>query len=176
MKRTSLNLMIGVLLSGVTYANAVYSQGILSKKISLQADDMSLKLVLNQIRSKAAVKFVYSSSQIALDRKVTAKANEEELGKVLNRLLGKDIDYVVSNEGFIILKDNHDGASVKPFAANDMAALRPVADTIIKGKILGETGEPFPGATIVEKGSSNGVASGVDGSFTLKVKQGATLV
>ena len=176
MKRTSLNLMIGMLLSGITYANAVYSQGILSKKISLQADDMSLKLVLNQIRSKAAVKFVYSSSQIALDRKVTAKADEEELGKVLNRVLGKDIDYVVSNEGFIILKENHDGASVKHFAANDMAALRPAADTIIKGKILGETGEPFPGATIVEKGSSNGVASGVDGSFTLKVKQGATLV
>ena len=61
MKITSLNLIAGILLSGISYANAGYAQGILNKKISLQADDMSLKLVLNQIRNKAAVKFVYSS-------------------------------------------------------------------------------------------------------------------
>ncbi len=174
MKITSLNLMTGMLLSGISYANAGYSQGILSKKISLQADDMSLKLVLNQIRSKAAVKFVYSSSEIALDKKVTARANEEELGKVLDKVLGKDIGFVV-NDSYIILKENHSTAD-KRAPVNDIAALRPVADTVLKGRVLGETGEPFPGATIVEKGTSNGVASGPDGAFTLKVHNGATLV
>jgi len=175
MCRTLRRLSIGMLLFGITYAHPGYSQSILNRKISLQADDMSLQLVLNQIRSKADVKFVYSSSHIALDKKVTARADQEELGKVLDKVLGRlDIGFVV-NDGFIILKDNHDGTPAKSMSAPEAAPLRPVADSIIKGHVLGENGEPFPGATIVEKGTGNGVVSGADGSFTLRVKSSATL-
>jgi hypothetical protein len=162
MKRAT-GSMIVLLLSAISCVSGAYSQGILSKKISLQADDVSLKLVLNQIKDKADVKFVYSSNRIAMDKKVSANADGEELGKVLDKLLGKlDINFVV-NDGFIILKD-------KPV----MAA--PAADTIVRGKIVSENGEPFPGCTIVEKGTSNGVTSAGDGSFVLKVKQDATLM
>ncbi|GAA3921497.1 SusC/RagA family TonB-linked outer membrane protein [Chitinophaga oryziterrae] len=162
MKRAT-GSMIVLLLSAISCVSGAYSQGILSKKISLQADDVSLKLVLNQIKDKADVKFVYSSNRIAMDKKVSANADGEELGKVLDKLLGKlDINFVV-NDGFIILKD-------KPV----MTA--PAADTIIRGKIISENGEPFPGCTIVEKGTSNGVTSAGDGSFVLKVKQDATLM
>jgi len=175
MCRTLKLLTIGMLIIGIAHAHPGYSQSILNRKISLQADDMSLQLVLNQIRSKADVKFVYSSSHIALDRKVTARADQEELGKVLDKVLGRlDIGFVV-NDGFIILKDNHDGTPVKSTPLPEMALVRPVADTVLKGRVLGENGEPFPGATIVEKGTGNGVVSGVDGSFTLRVKSGATL-
>lgn len=149
---------------------ALHAQNILNRKISLQADDMSLKMVLNQIRTKADVKFVYSSDHIAMDKKVTARANEEELGKVLDKVLGRlDINFVV-NDGFIILKDKSEQHNIQP----QLSA--PAADTVIRGKVLSENGDPFPGSTIVEKGTSNGVTSGGDGSFTLKVKQGATLV
>jgi TonB-linked SusC/RagA family outer membrane protein len=162
MKRAT-GSMIVLLLSAISCVSGAYSQGILSKKIFLQADDVSLKLVLNQIKDKADVKFVYSSNRIAMDKKVSAKADGEELGKVLDKLLGQlDINFVV-NDGFIILKD-------KPV----MTA--PAADTVVRGKIVSENGEPFPGCTIVEKGTSNGVTSGGDGSFVLKVKQDATLM
>lgn len=160
---TSLSMMMLCAVS----PRALYAQNILSRKISLQADDMSLKMVLNQIRSKADVKFVYSSDRIAMDKKVTANANEEELGKVLDKVLGKlDINFVV-NDDFIILKEKSEQHNIQPSA--------PAADTVIRGKVLSESGDPFPGATIVEKGTSNGVTSGGDGAFTLKVKQGATL-
>lgn len=134
--------------------SAVQAQSILRKKISLQADDVSLRLVLNQIRDEADVKFVYSSNRVAMDKKVSVSAKEEELGKVLGRL---DINYVV-NDQFIILKED-----------------APV-DSIIHGKILSENGEAFPGTTIVEKGTTNGTTSGADGTFTLKVKPHATLM
>ncbi|MCF6404019.1 SusC/RagA family TonB-linked outer membrane protein [Chitinophaga filiformis] len=162
---TSLSTMILFAVS----PGALYAQNILRRKISLQADDMSLKMVLNQIRSKADVKFVYSSDRIAMDKKVTANANEEELGKVLDKVLGKlDINFVV-NDDFIILKEKSEQHNIQPQPA------APAADTVIRGKVLSESGDPFPGATIVEKGTSNGVTSGGDGAFTLRVKQGATL-
>ena len=81
-----------------------YAQSILNKKISLQADDESLRNVLSQIKTKADVKFVYSSNHIAMDTKISALAKDEELGSVLNKVLGQlDIKYIV-NDGFIILK------------------------------------------------------------------------
>ncbi|HEX2628328.1 MAG TPA: SusC/RagA family TonB-linked outer membrane protein, partial [Chitinophagaceae bacterium] len=46
----------------------------------------------------------------------------------------------------------------------------------IKGVILDEKGSPVVGATIREKGGQQGTISGEDGSYTLNVKTGATIV
>jgi len=45
----------------------------------------------------------------------------------------------------------------------------------ISGVVLDETGEPVIGANIVEKGTTNGISTGVDGDFTLSVQQNAVL-
>jgi iron complex outermembrane receptor protein len=38
------------------------------------------------------------------------------------------------------------------------------------------TGNPLPGVNIIEKGTQNGVSTDSDGSYKIKVKEGATLV
>ena len=45
-----------------------------------------------------------------------------------------------------------------------------------KGKIVDASGEPVIGATIMEKGTRNGVATDLDGNFTIEANAGATLV
>lgn len=46
----------------------------------------------------------------------------------------------------------------------------------VSGRITDQSGQPVVGAAVFEKGTSNGVATDVDGSYTIAVKQGATLV
>ncbi|HEY1166463.1 MAG TPA: SusC/RagA family TonB-linked outer membrane protein, partial [Chitinophaga sp.] len=46
----------------------------------------------------------------------------------------------------------------------------------ITGKVTDEKGEPIPGATIQVKGTSNGTATGPDGSFKLNAPSSGTLV
>ena len=46
----------------------------------------------------------------------------------------------------------------------------------VQGIIKDEAGETVIGASVVEKGTTNGVISGLDGDFTLKVSPQATLV
>ena len=46
----------------------------------------------------------------------------------------------------------------------------------IKGTVLDETGEGVIGATVMEKGTSNGTVTDFDGNFKLKVAAGKTLV
>ena len=45
----------------------------------------------------------------------------------------------------------------------------------ITGRVLDEQGVPLPGATVLEKGTSNGVATNVDGRFELTVADDAVL-
>ena len=47
----------------------------------------------------------------------------------------------------------------------------------VKGNVVSKTGnEPLIGVSILQKGTTNGVVTDIDGNYTLNVKQGATLV
>lgn len=46
----------------------------------------------------------------------------------------------------------------------------------VKGRIVDVNGEPVIGASVVVKGTTNGVISGLDGDFSIKVASNATLV
>lgn len=50
------------------------------------------------------------------------------------------------------------------------------AQGIVKGIVKDGAGEPVIGASVVEKGSSNGTFTGIDGKFQLSVRPNATLV
>jgi len=50
------------------------------------------------------------------------------------------------------------------------------ANITVKGKIIDENGEPLPGATIIQKGTTNGSITGIDGNFSLSVPSDATLI
>lgn len=43
------------------------------------------------------------------------------------------------------------------------------------GLVVDAAGEPVIGASVVEKGTTNGIVTDIDGKFTLSVKPGATL-
>jgi TonB-linked SusC/RagA family outer membrane protein len=50
-----------------------------------------------------------------------------------------------------------------------------LAQMKVSGKISDANNEPLVGASIVEKGTNNGITSDIDGNFTITVKEGATL-
>lgn len=46
----------------------------------------------------------------------------------------------------------------------------------ITGVVTDKSGAPLPGVNILEKGTGNGVSTGFEGSYSIKVKEGATLI
>lgn len=46
----------------------------------------------------------------------------------------------------------------------------------IKGVVKDKSGAPLPGVNILEKGTTNGVSTDFEGSYTIKVKDGAVLI
>ena len=57
-----------------------------------------------------------------------------------------------------------------------LCSLLTYAQTEISGTVVDETGETIIGASVVEKGTTNGTVTDFDGNFTIKVNPGATLV
>lgn len=58
--------------------------------------------------------------------------------------------------------------------ANQMSMTQTDNKTV-KGKVVSENGESLPGATVQQKGTSNGVITDVDGNFSIYVSSDATL-
>ncbi len=46
---------------------------------------------------------------------------------------------------------------------------------LVSGRILDSSGQPVPGASIIEKGTTKGVNTDIDGKFTISVKSGSSL-
>lgn len=59
----------------------------------------------------------------------------------------------------------------KPSASNVYQQTR----ILVSGRILDSSGQPVPGASVIEKGTTNGVNTDIDGKFTISVKSGAFL-
>ena len=50
------------------------------------------------------------------------------------------------------------------------------AQETVRGVVTDAAGEPLIGANVVEKGTTNGTITDMDGNFTLNVQPGATIV
>jgi TonB-linked SusC/RagA family outer membrane protein len=156
MRLTSLLLTICVFCS---YAADIHSQ---NARVSINKSIAALDEILNEIESQTDYLFVYNN-QVNVNRKVSVKVKSKPVSYVLSNLLkNTDIDY--SMEGtHIVLTKRSDTAS-------------PQQNTrTINGLVADTKGEPVIGANVVEKGTSNGTITDVNGRFTLNVSPGALL-
>ncbi|RPD50305.1 TonB-dependent receptor [Hymenobacter sediminis] len=64
-----------------------------------------------------------------------------------------------------------------PLACGVLVATSATAQTrTISGRVTDASGSALPGVTVLERGTTNGTSTGADGSFSLTVQPGATLV
>ena len=66
--------------------------------------------------------------------------------------------------------------NAKTYSQADKVSQSEVKDHVVNGRILDESGEPLIGVSVVQKGTSIGTSSDLDGNFTIKVSNDATLI
>jgi len=141
------------------YAKNAYSQ---EMKVSISANNSTVKSILQQIEEKTDYLFLYNQEEIDLNQTTTIQVTEKAVSEVLSQIFNKsDIKYVVEGYNIVLMKNN----------ALPQQNTRPVS-----GVIRDETGEPVIGANVVEKGTSNGTITNIDGQFSLNVSANATLL
>ncbi|QDA60417.1 SusC/RagA family TonB-linked outer membrane protein [Hymenobacter jejuensis] len=136
-------------------------QGALQKRISFQAENATLRQVLQDLSTKAAVPIAFTSD-LPLDEKTSVRASHEALDDVLLRLLRPlGLNYRVVAGQVIIEKQAPTSTLSSPTSNVAIEVKGVVRDAA--------TGEPLPGATVLVKGTTTGTSTSDAGAFTLQV-------
>ncbi|MEN6589275.1 MAG: TonB-dependent receptor [Proteiniphilum sp.] len=153
-------------------AENTYSQ---SKTVSVELKNVTLKEALQKIENNSDYLFlVMDNTERILSTKVNASFNSQSIDEILNLLL-KDtgLSYSIVNRQITI--------SRKPLAEERKTEINTTNEVVqqtektITGRVVDEKGEAIIGANIVEVGSTNGTITDVDGRFTFRVANDASI-
>lgn len=163
MRLTTLALIVFSLNISAT----VYSQ---NTKLSLDVSNQSIKEILFLIESQSEFRFIYESGKINLDKKVSVRVEEQPVEVILNSLFAKEgVKYEITQNNLIL---------INPTEKNKYPDTQKVVQKKkqITGMVTDEKGEPIIGANIVEKGTTNGTITDIDGKFSLEVDDKSMLL
>lgn len=155
MKFTTLFLIVFSLNISAT----VYSQ---NKKLSLNVENQSIKEVLYLIENQSDFRFIYESGKINLDKKVSVHAKDQSVEVVLKRLFEQEeIQYEITENKLILINPKEKGANISLEVLQQSRR--------ITGVVKDLSGEPIIGVNVVEKGTTNGTVTDINGHFSIDI-------
>ena len=155
-KITAVSLL--TVLPSAMQAETAYSQ---SAVISVKAERMLLSDLFSQIEKQSEFLFFYVDKDVA-NIKVNIKASSSQIDEILTQALaGTGLTYTINDRNINILRK---------------ADTRQQQVKQITGKVLDSNGDPVIGANVVEKGTTNGSITDVEGSFNISIAPGAILM
>ncbi len=146
---------------GLAQATGSYAQ---KATVSLDMRNQTVKEVLDEIEEQSDFSFFFNIKHVNLHRKVSVVAKKSDIFKVLDAVFaGTDVHYSVVDKKIILSTEK-----------SDVAVIQQEVKTIT-GVVKDQNGEPVIGANVVEKGTTNGTVTDIDGKFTIKVGEKASL-
>ncbi len=136
-------------LAMVHLSASVHSQNTV---INLSMNTGSFGEIINAIEEQSEFKIFYKNEQINLDRKVSLTSKKAPVSAILgDALKGTDIGYTLIDKVIV---------------------LAPVENNLVKqqkitGRITSGDGSPLPGVNVVEKGTTNGTVTDIDGKYSI---------
>lgn len=160
MRFVILFLVLGTMQS---LANVTYSQNV---KLSLEMKNATVQDVISAIEQQGDFYFTYNLNQINVSRKVSVNVHNTSVNQILDQLFNEyGIDYKIEKNNHIVLykKESTEVAAVKQTKS-------------ISGIVTDEQGEAIIGANVLEKGTTNGTITDLDGRFKLSIDKGVELL
>ncbi|WP_298646268.1 SusC/RagA family TonB-linked outer membrane protein, partial [uncultured Proteiniphilum sp.] len=161
MKLIVIFLVIGI---SISYANNSYSQ---VTTLSLKLKNKTIREVFTDIEKSSEYIFLYNRDTLDTERVVSINAENETINEVLDKLFeGTNNIYKVSGRQVYISKEPEQNIFKR-----EPQQLR----NQITGKVTDEDGAPVIGANVIEKGTTNGTVTDMNGNFSLAVDENSSL-
>jgi len=156
-----MKLIVALLILGLVPAYAgSYAQ---ETKLTVNESSIELGKLLSKIESQTDFFFFYSNDEIDKSMKVNVNVSNQTITDILDQALsGSDISYQVKDKVIILAK-------------KELLTQLQQAGKRVTGTVVDQNGEPIIGANIVEKGTTNGIITDIDGNFSLTVSDNAIL-
>jgi TonB-linked SusC/RagA family outer membrane protein len=135
-------------------------------QITFSAKNQTVREVIKEIEKISEYRFFYSDDLQGLETIVSINVSDESLENVLNRIAKQ------AGLSYTIRENNQVALTPERVAQQQVTNNRKV----VTGSVVDRNNEPIIGANVMEKGTSNGTITNIDGDFTLSVAGNATLV
>ena len=131
-----------------------------SQSITLPSHNITIKDAFSEIEKQTGMSVDYDESVINLNKQVNASVNNKSLNETLALILKESgCTFVIRNNHIII---------------SAQTVQQQQKQVTISGTVSDNLG-PIAGANVVEKGTTNGIITDMDGNYTLSVPQGAVI-
>lgn len=155
-------LVLALLIIGATAYAA-------DNKVTLEVSKSSLESVLHAIEKQTDYRFFYSKETINVKVRVSVKAKNETVQAVLDKILPEHgINYVIDGKR-IALK--HANTQSQPSGKTETKGNK----AVVFGSVTDSKGEPLIGASITIEGHNTGVATDINGNYSIEVPLGCRL-
>ncbi|MCO5240056.1 MAG: TonB-dependent receptor [Chitinophagaceae bacterium] len=143
-----------------------------SQTVSLSETNVPLEKVFKEINRQTGYTFVYTRSLLKKSRNISINVQDIPVERSLD-ICFKDqpLTYTILNM-MVVIKERERAYT----AYNTEEAAQPVTAVNITGKVTDEKGLPLEGASILVKGTSNGVKSDAGGVFSIEADPNSILV
>lgn len=150
-------------------ANPSYSQGTF---LTLEVYNKTLKEVFREIENQSEYIFFYNEEAVDLNKRVNISVEKGTVTQILDEVLDQNCNYKIDKRQVIIYKDKI--TEPVPEAAIEMPGVKDLnqEQVTVSGQVTDQQGEPLAGANVLEKGTTNGVVTDLDGSYAIKVRSG----
>lgn len=143
------------------HAESLYSQNTV---INLKLENATVEQVIDKIEKETDFSFLFTDKSVDIDWKVSVDARNKNINELLETLFGDtNVQYRIVDKQIIL-----SNKKLLPANANQQKQ--------VSGVVVDTNGDPVIGANIVEKGTTNGTISDLEGRFHLNVAPGTTLV
>lgn len=145
----------------IVVAALCYNLSIFSQNITFKVNNITVKEAIKQFKQSTGYTFIFSSTDLDTQKKVSVSAENSTIKEVVEQILAgqNHIAYDIQEKNIIIKKKTAD--------SNKRGK--------VTGRVIDEKGEAIIGATVMEKGTSNGTITDFDGNFTIEVSAASTL-
>lgn len=133
-------------------------------RLSLDHDQISMDQLLNEIENKTEFSFLYKNKEVDINRIVSVHVNREKSGSILDQ--STPVHHELRDTGQISISSQ----TSTTLDRKEISSInKTIQEITVTGTIVDTEGTPLVGATVLEKGTTNGVISDFDGNFTINV-------
>ena len=143
--------------------STVYASISAQVKVSISIQDASLQEVFEELTGLTGYHFVYSSDMLSRTGKVSVELQNRDLEEVLAVCLKNTELWYRLEDNIVVISPKFE----QPYV--------PQKKITLTGKVKDKGGMSLPGVTILQKGSTMGVVTDVDGNCRLTVPEGSGL-
>lgn len=156
--------LIALLICTTAFASQVNSQ---TSRVTINMKNVNADKIIEEIEQQTDYLFLYDGEEINLNTKASVEARNQTVAEVLTGLFSDtDIIYALEGTSIFLMKKNE----TNPVPVKNQQTKRTVTGTIID-----DFGDPVVGANVIEKGTTNGVITDMDGKFALSVAEDAVI-